>query len=152
MNRLLILVFVFSLISCNDDPEPFDANEQFELDLETIDNYLSDNNITAEIHESELRYVVNIEGSGAKPTRSSNITINYAGRLLDGTEFDSGQGVSFDLNRLILGWQIGVPLIGVGGSITLYIPSAYAYGSVGVPGVIPGNSPLIFDIDLISVQ
>ena len=86
-----------------------------------------------------------------KPTVSSNVTVNYTGKLTNGNTFDSGKGVSFGLNQLITGWQYGIPLIAPGGSITLYLPPSLAYGSRATVDI-PANSVLIFTIDLVRVN
>ncbi len=86
------------------------------------------------------------------PTSSSKVFVTYTGKLLSGTQFDQSSNViSFFLNQVIEGWQIGVPLIKKGGKILLLIPSAYAYGCNGSRSI-PPNSVLFFDIDLIDVQ
>ena len=70
------------------------------------------------------------------------------GYLTDGTEFGHDDTVKLSLPQTIMGWQMGVPLIGEGGRIKLLIPSQYGYGNKE-QGDIPKNSVLIFDIDLI---
>jgi FKBP-type peptidyl-prolyl cis-trans isomerase FkpA len=97
-----------------------------------------------------LHYIIKAPGSGdAFPSLASDITINYKGYLLDGTVFDENTNITFALNRLIRGWQQGIPLIKPGGEIMLLIPSELGYGA-NRSGSIPGNSVLIFEIDLIS--
>ncbi|MEP1151451.1 MAG: FKBP-type peptidyl-prolyl cis-trans isomerase [Balneola sp.] len=153
---LISLCLIF--ISCNkevpcDSSTEFNVDqEQLNADISKIDNYLSNNSIDAQAHESGLRYVVNSTGDGLAPDVCSTVTVSYEGRLFDGEVFDSNEnGVSFPLDRLIPGWQIGIPLIKSGGSITLYIPSVYAYGSAGSRNI-PANSNLIFDINLTKVK
>ena len=70
---------------------------------------------------------------------------------MDGSTFDSGNGVEFPLSNLITGWQEGIPLLSPGGKITLYLPPSLAYGT-NASGSIPRNSNLIFTIDLIKVN
>ena len=149
---LALAVFGFICGCAAEEPPTLDPEEQLAAELEVIDNFLSTNGITAEEHESGLRYVINEVGSGTSPTVSNTVTINYEGRFLTGEVFDAGESATFPLGNLISGWQIGLPLISEGGSISLYIPSLYGYGPNGAPGVIPGNTPLVFDVDLISVQ
>ena len=90
------------------------------------------------------------------PTAASTVTVNYEGKLVDGTVFDSsyqrGQPATFALSDVISGWTEGLQLITVGTTAEFYIPADLAYGARGVPGVIPPNSTLIFKVDLISVQ
>lgn len=158
--KLLVAVFSICLIfsACNKEV-PCDSStefnfdqEQLNTDISKIDAYLSTNNIDAQAHESGLRYVIKNPGEGLAPDVCSTVTVMYEARLFNGNVFDSNKnGVSFPLNQLIPGWQIGVPLIKAGGSITLYIPSVYAYGAGGSRNV-PGNSNLIFDITLTKVK
>jgi FKBP-type peptidyl-prolyl cis-trans isomerase len=104
---------------------------------------------------SGLRYRrIKGDGTGAKPSPADTVTIHYAGRLIDGTEFDSsiarGEPATFPLPRLIRGWQEGVPLMGVGDTFEFAIPYTLAYGAKG-KGPIPGGATLIFTIELIGI-
>jgi FKBP-type peptidyl-prolyl cis-trans isomerase FkpA len=95
-------------------------------------------------------YTIDAAGNGTKPSSCSVVTVNYVGKLTNGTTFDSGNNVKFSLNNLITGWQEGIPLIAPGGTITLYLPPSLAYGSRAA-GSIPANSNLVFKIDLLKV-
>lgn len=104
---------------------------------------------------SGLRYRVVKQGpGGAKPAPTDTVTIHYAGRFIDGGEFDSsiarGEPATFPLPRLIKGWQEGVPLMSVGDTYEFAIPQALAYGPKG-RGPIPGGATLLFTIELIAV-
>lgn len=104
---------------------------------------------------SGLQYIVDKEGTGARPTAEDEVTVHYTGKLLDGTVFDSsvsrGEPATFPLNRVIPGWTEGVQLMKEGGKYTFFIPSDLAYGPQGVPNAIPPHSTLIFDVELIKV-
>jgi FKBP-type peptidyl-prolyl cis-trans isomerase len=105
---------------------------------------------------SGLRYRrVKAGAGGARPRPTDTVTIHYAGRLLDGTEFDSsiarGEPATFPLPRLIKGWQEGVPLMSVGDTYEFAIPYTLAYGPKG-KGPIPGGATLIFTIELIGIS
>ncbi len=150
MNKLLfafLSISLFATLSCNK------VERQLDKDQEAIEEYLDDNNLVAEQTPEGIYYIITQDGSGSEnPTLSSEITINYKGFMLDGTVFDQSpenDPRTFPLAGLIQGWQIGIPLITTGGSINLYIPSRYAYGSQGA-GTIPGDTPIAFEIDLIS--
>ena len=162
--RILPLFFVLILSStfltgcfrndgCDQEPNTAVDQNQLALDVDAIESYLSENNIEAEVHPSGIRYVVKETGTGRKPTLCNQVTVRYEGRLMsDGSVFDSSdRAIAFALNRLITGWQVGIPLIKEGGSITLYIPSSYAYGRKGAGDDIPPNANLIFDIELVAV-
>jgi FKBP-type peptidyl-prolyl cis-trans isomerase len=105
---------------------------------------------------SGLRYVVLKEGSGAKPTAASNVTVHYTGMLVDGKVFDSsvqrGTPASFGLNQVIKGWTEGLQLMNEGAKYKFLIPSGLGYGAQGYPGVIPPNADLIFEVELIKVN
>ena len=100
---------------------------------------------------SGLQYKTIKEGNGPSPTASDTVTVNYKGTLIDGKEFDSGEGISFPLNGVIKGWTEGLQLMKSGGSTRFFIPSDLAYGSSGPPNIGP-NSTLIFDVDLLSIK
>ena len=105
---------------------------------------------------SGLQYLVLEEGKGKSPKATDTVLVHYKGNLLDGTEFDSSykrnEPISFPLNGVIPGWTEGVQLMKEGGKVRLFIPSNLAYGSRGAGGVIPPDSTLVFDIELLKVQ
>lgn len=92
--------------------------------------------------------------SGQKPTVADVVTVHYEGKLLDGTVFDSsyarGEPATFPLGRLVKGWQIAIPQMGVGEVIEIAIPADLAYGPVG-RGPIPGNATLVFKVELVAI-
>lgn len=93
-------------------------------------------------------------GSDAKPSVEDMVTVHYAGRLIDGTEFDSsyerGEPATFPLGRLIEGWQMAIPQMGVGDTIEVAIPADLAYGPQG-KGPIPGGATLVFKVELLGI-
>jgi len=104
---------------------------------------------------SGLQYKVIKEGSGAHPLATDEVEVHYEGKLINGTIFDSsyerGQPVSFPLNQVIPGWTEGVQLMTPGSIYMFYIPSDLAYGPQGSRDI-PGNSVLIFKVELISIK
>lgn len=98
------------------------------------------------------------EGTGdVTAEQGDTITVHYRGTFLDGREFDAsspGNPISFQLSRgaLIDGWIDGIPGMKVGETRRLVIPSDLAYGAQGYPPVIPPNTPLEFEIELVDVQ
>ncbi len=125
-------------------------------------NYVSTNNLTALEHSSGVFYNITAPGTGASPTICSNVTARYTGSLVsNGNVFDStpagSPGINFTLGQLIVGWQKVLPLLKTGGKITLYIPPSLGYGSRDIQDqqqnvIIPANSYLKFEIELVNVQ
>jgi len=95
------------------------------------------------------------EGSGPSPTAKDKVKVHYAGRLIDGKEFDSsvkrGQPAEFPLDGVIKCWTEGLQLMKVGGKATVVCPSDIAYGPAGRPPVIPGNAVLTFEVELLEI-
>ena len=140
-----LLLLTFS--ACKKDS--FDPAKQAITDDGEIQAYLTTNNITGATKDaSGVYYKVITPGTGSYPTLSSTITVNSTGKLLDGTLFDTENGLVTPLTNVIRGWQIGVPHINTGGRILLIIPSALGYGNKAA-GTIPKNSVLVFTIDLL---
>ncbi|MBP2687606.1 MAG: FKBP-type peptidyl-prolyl cis-trans isomerase, partial [Deltaproteobacteria bacterium] len=85
-----------------------------------------------------------------------NVTTNYRGTLIDGTEFDSsykrGQPATFPVSGVIPGWTEALQLMKEGGKWQLFVPSNLAYGERGAGREIGPNATLIFEVELISVQ
>jgi FKBP-type peptidyl-prolyl cis-trans isomerase FkpA len=94
-------------------------------------------------------------GTGATPTASDNVKVNYEGKLIDGTVFDAsekhGGPATFQLNRVIPCWTEGVQKLKVGGKAQLVCPAAIAYGDSGHPPTIPGGSTLVFTVELLEI-
>lgn len=104
---------------------------------------------------SGLQYEVLTEGSGAKPKATDTVVVNYAGTLLNGTEFDNsykrGQPIEFPLNGVIRGWTEGLQLMPVGSKYKFYVPHDLGYGPNG-NGPIPGGATLVFEVELLNIK
>jgi len=106
---------------------------------------------------SGLKYIDQAVGTGQSPTPGSSVTVHYTGTLENGTKFDSsvdrGAPYTFIIGRgaVIKGWDEGVMSMKVGGKRKLIIPPNLGYGSMG-QGVIPPNSTLLFDVELLDVK
>ena len=104
---------------------------------------------------SGVKVEIHKEGTGAKPAASDTVRVHYRGTLPDGKEFDSSysrnQPATFPLNRVIPCWTQGVATLSVGSRARLTCPAETAYGARGIPGVIPANSTLVFDIELLDI-
>jgi peptidylprolyl isomerase len=107
---------------------------------------------------SGLKYTDLTVGTGATPQRGQTVTVHYTGTLADGKKFDSsydhGRPADFKIGvgSVIKGWDEGLMSMKVGGKRRLVIPSALGYGPQGRPPDIPGNSTLIFDVELLGVK
>jgi FKBP-type peptidyl-prolyl cis-trans isomerase FklB len=105
---------------------------------------------------SGLQYEVITQGTGTKPTLKSSVTTHYHGTLINGTVFDSsyqrGQPATFPVNGVIAGWTEALQLMAEGSKYRLYIPSDLAYGKRGAGRDIPGDTALIFDVELLKVN
>lgn len=104
---------------------------------------------------SGLQYEVLQQGTGPKPTADETVSVNYRGTLINGKQFDSsydrGQPAQFPVNAVIPGWTEALQLMPVGSRWKLYIPSELAYGQHGAGADIPGNSALIFEVELLDI-
>lgn len=145
-SSILIMIFGMACNSKEDCTTPTKTAPQTEV--AALEAYLTTNGITASKDPHGFYYTINIPGGTSKPTICSTISVKYTGRLTNGSIFDSSTGATFELSKLITGWQQGIPYIGKGGKITLYLPPSLGYGSQA-SGSIPANSILIFDIELI---
>lgn len=147
------------------------SQEQLATDITIIDQYLADNNITAETTASGLRYTITEAGNGHKPSVGDTVRVNYTGQLMDGQVFDtsredvarengifSPQRPAYDplkfplgVRAVISGWDEGIGYLDEGAKAKLYIPSTLAYGPRGAGGAIGPNSILIFDVELVEI-
>ena len=106
-----------------------------------------------------LAYIDQVVGKGAQPKAGQSVSVQYVGRLANGKVFDSSRAhdgpftFTFGAGQVIKGWDEGLATMRVGGKRRLIIPPALAYGERSVGnGLIPPNSTLIFDVELVSVQ
>lgn len=101
---------------------------------------------------SGLQYQVLRQGAGPRPRYTGRVRVNYEGRLLDGTVFDSsyqrGQSAEFALNQVIAGWTEGLTLMPVGAKYRFWIPASLGYGENGSPPNIGPNEVLVFEVEL----
>jgi len=152
MRRTFVIVLIssFLLSACVKNNECQDKTPQSEQ--ATMSAYAAANGITGTFHSSGVYYQVTTPGSGPTPTVTSQVSIRYTGKLMDGTIFDSqtGSPVTFGLGGTIPGFQIGLKPVQKGGVIKMIIPSSMAYGCAG-SGSIPGNAILFFEVQLVDV-
>jgi len=95
------------------------------------------------------------DGTGGSPVAADTVRVHYRGTLTDGKEFDSsysrGQPAEFPLGRVIPCWTEGLQLMKVGGKAKLTCPSGIAYGARAMGDLIPANSTLVFEVELLGI-
>lgn len=143
----------------------YSAAAQKEKDEKLITEYLEKNKIKATKNAAGVYVAVNQEGTGATPNPGDTVYVHYTGKLTTGKVFDSSQDstmrpgmplepIKFPIGRgfVIRGWDAGLSGLKKGSKATLVIPSGLAYGLQGSPPVIPGNSILVFDVQLVDIK
>ncbi|WP_428328748.1 FKBP-type peptidyl-prolyl cis-trans isomerase [Mucilaginibacter sp.] len=160
MNRILLVLLLLSacFIGCkktNDGVAIYKA--QAAVDDKIVSNYLKTNGIP-ELHvdTSGVCYKIDTLGSGNDLyTSSTQVTVGYVGSLLTtGKVFGQTDKFhpSYTLGSVILGWQLGIPQVKKGGTVTIYLPSRYAYGPYAQPNLgLPAHAILIFTIKVYNV-
>jgi FKBP-type peptidyl-prolyl cis-trans isomerase len=154
------IVFLILMVSC-------DPGKKYEKEeASQIQNYLSSNfNVTFVLMPSGLYYHETLAGTGASAVAGDSAFVKYTGTLIGGTVFDPGPGAGksygFVVGENVPGFDEGIMLMKVGGKATFLIPSKLAYGPAGKSGydqyygyyqIIPGYTPLLFDVELVRVK
>ncbi|MBN1501666.1 MAG: FKBP-type peptidyl-prolyl cis-trans isomerase [Spirochaetes bacterium] len=128
------------------------ATDNLQLGRDFLDKNRSEKGI--QTTSSGIQYKIIKKGAGRSPGPADRVKVNYRGVLLDGTEFDSSyarnEPVIFALNEVIRGWGEILQLMKPGANYKVFIPSELAYGPKPRPKI-PGNSVLIFDIELLEI-
>jgi FKBP-type peptidyl-prolyl cis-trans isomerase len=133
------------------------SNPKLAENVKTGERFLAANKTKAGVKTtaSGLQYEVLVQGRGPKPAATDTVTVNYAGTLLNGTEFDNSykrnEPATFPLNGVIKGWTEALQLMPVGSKYKFYIPYQSAYG-LNDNGPIPGGSLLVFEIELLNIS
>ncbi|MCD4793034.1 MAG: FKBP-type peptidyl-prolyl cis-trans isomerase [Bacteroidales bacterium] len=148
MKNLILLSVIIPLIFFSS------CKSKSEKEMELLQAYITEHNITTEPTASGLYYIETLEGTGDYAATGNKVKVHYEGRLIDGEVFDSsfdrGKPSEFIVGQLIQGWNEGLTYMKIGGKATLIIPSKLAYGTKGSDNI-PGYSTLIFDLELISI-
>jgi len=131
-------------------------NEKLQKEKEEGKAFMQENKSKEGVVElsSGIQYQILKEGTGEKPTLKSTVKAHYRGALLNGKEFDSSfkrnQPFTAKPTQLIQGWQEVLPIMPVGSTWRLWLPSHLAYGDNGTGGI-PGGATLMFDIELLEI-
>ncbi len=163
---LIVLMLTLAVAGCKKKTEPCTVTAGSTVapasEEAMITTYLASNSITnaVELDNCGLYYIIDVAGNTDKPNQCSAMQVKYVGKLANGTIFDQTTGTNtanFTLGGLIEGWKRGLPLIGEGGKIRLFIPPSLGYGAAGIINpntgqvVIPANAILIFEVEIIAV-
>ena len=122
----------------------------------TLDKYIISQNIKAERTPEGVFFTAHTEGVGKEPQQGDFVKIRYVGKLLSGKIFDESpknEPFAYQVGRqqVIEGWDIALQKIRVGSKVTIYVPAKFAYGAAGIGDVIPPNSPLMYEIELLEI-
>ena len=102
---------------------------------------------------SGLVFIVEVEGEGPMPKATDRVSVMYSGRLTDGRLFDAtGSPLQFGVTELSPGFSEAIQMMRPGGRYHIVIPASGAYGSEGIPGIIPGNAALDFNVELLKIN
>lgn len=140
---------LFLLSSCGKD-EIDTRVDQIKTDIAKIEAYLQANNLTAQKTVDGIYYIIENEGSSAKPKITSTLNVKYTGYLLSGKVFDSSNNLEIILASTIEGWQATIPKFGKGGKGKLFIPSLYGYRDQPIEGEV--NAVLAFDVEILDFK
>lgn len=126
---------------------------QAEKDENTIINYMMDEGIELKATESGLYYQMIEAGTGENAAWGDWVKVNYKGYTLDGKVFDSsykrGKSIEFYIGNMIAGWNEGLQLMKPGGKAFFVVPSGLAYKEKGLSTIIPPNTTLAFEVELV---
>jgi FKBP-type peptidyl-prolyl cis-trans isomerase FkpA len=133
-------------------PQPMGplVNEDFAAELNVDLSAMTEN--ASGLYVQDL-----VVGAGAEAASGGTVSVHYTGWLVDGGKFDSSRdrGEPFDFalgaQQVIAGWDEGVVGMKIGGTRKLVIPPSLAYGAAGIPGAIPPNATLVFDVELLEI-
>lgn len=160
LNSIFCCLFLLFFACTSSAQNAVDDAAQKKIDEQKLQEYFQKHDIHPKKGPGGIYYTITKEGVGRQILAGETVTMNYTGKLLDGTIFDSNIDSDFHhtepfvveigARKVIKGWDKGVPLLKKGSVATLYIPSRMAYGPEGGPHI-PENSVLIFDIEVTDV-
>ena len=156
--KFLLIALAAISFGCEEEEASFDNVAQLAEDLQAIDKYINDNNLTSDTlhHWTGIRYIINEKGSGIRAKEGDQIEVEYEGRFLTDEIFDSGvfgddPPIVLNLVSMIPGWYFMCQEMDEGDKFTIFLPSQFGYGQRGSGNSIPPNTPLIFDMKMLKV-
>ncbi len=128
--------------------------KRLDEELALIDGYIAENNMAVSIEpDFGTRYVIHRQGNTITPEIGAIVSLDYHGKLLDGTVFDSNSmEFTYGEGSLISGFEMGVANLHENDSATIFIPSIYGYGEYAQGADIPANSILVFGLDITRIS
>jgi hypothetical protein len=147
--------FALCISSCYDKGEAIWLDERIQ-----IRSYLQDQGITSYVEDSTAGYFYYFLAPQNTtldwPDMSEEVEVNFRMTLLNGSElystYPSGQTDTIKMSEAIPGWQLAFQNYYVGDQVVLILPSRLAYGKKGIEGLVPANSPLIFEVELVEIH
>lgn len=148
---LIITVLLAGLTSCSLD------NKMQEQEEELIAAFIKNNNVTVEPNESGLYYIETLAGTGPAPVTNDTVGVYFKVYFLTGVllgEVVTGEPFDFIVGRnmVIAGFEEGITYMKLGGKARLIIPSKLAYGPLGDNYMIPGYTPLVYDLEIVRIK
>ncbi|MFK8105284.1 MAG: FKBP-type peptidyl-prolyl cis-trans isomerase [Saprospiraceae bacterium] len=124
---------------------------------QNLDDFIKKHQIKTERTKEGIHYLIEKPGNGRKPIAGDYVKVRYKSSLLTGKVFDESpeeEPFVFRLGyrQVIQGWDLGVPLFQVGTKASLFVPPALGYGENGAGNIIPGNAPLIFELEILEIM
>lgn len=161
---VILIISMFLVFGCEKDNNQTEGSSEMS-ESKPQEEMMSSQSGPATVNEADyqttdsgLKYAILKETSGEKPQSGQTVSVHYSGWLPDGKNFDS----SFKRNKpfefvlgqgqVIRGWDEGIALLHKGEKAQLVIPPELGYGQQGIPGVIPENATLIFDVELVDIK
>ena len=170
MKKILIILLAFILFvviinwsknnKINKDMDPISSKARNKVLERSEQVLILDNNDeqVSTVENNGLKIETLNEGQGKAAENGDNVSVHYIGTLEDGTKFDSSidRGIPFNFvlgaGQVIKGWDLGVLGMKIGEKRKLIIPSGLAYGENGIPGAIPSNATLAFEVELLEIK
>ena len=159
MSTIAFIMYLLLIIGCGkNDNETEGRTEMAESTQSSQDGPAKVNDADYQITESGLKYAILKKTDGESPKNGQTVAVHYSGWLPDGKNFDSSykRNKPFEFvlgaRQVIPGWDEGIALLHKGEKAQLVLPPDLGYGQRGIPGVIPENATLIFDVELVDIK